>query len=117
MDHPENLPSEQQPFFVDYIDYPTINNKKTLINAWTVLSRSIWYPQARQRIGQLIETHKPDIVHLQNIHAHITPSIIPEARRLGVPIVWTLHDFKLICPENSFYSIDGVFGRECNGER
>ena len=116
MQHPENLQSDQQQFFVDYIDYPTINSNKTLSNSLTVLRRSIWYSEARRRISRLIEAERPDIVHLQNIHAHITPSIIPEIRRSGIPIVWTLHDFKLICPENSFYSIDRIC-EECRGGR
>jgi glycosyltransferase involved in cell wall biosynthesis len=46
----------------------------------------------------------------------LTPSIIPEIRSAGVPIVWTLHDFKLICPENSFYS-NGRICEECKGGR
>jgi glycosyltransferase involved in cell wall biosynthesis len=116
MEHPDNLECEQESHFVEYIDYPTINNNKTLAGAWAVLRRSVWYTEARRRIRRLIEEHRPDIVHIQNIHAHITPSIIPEILRFDIPVVWTLHDFKIICPENSFYSIDRIC-EECRGGR
>jgi glycosyltransferase involved in cell wall biosynthesis len=52
-----------------------------------------------------LDRFHPDIIHLQNIHAHITPSVIFEAKKRGLPVVWTLHDYKLICP-NSHYLID-----------
>jgi glycosyltransferase involved in cell wall biosynthesis len=116
MKHPENLPCEQERYFVDFIDFPTLNQEKSLRNSWKVLNRSIYYRQARDKLRQLIDDLQPDLVHLQNIHAHLTPSIITEIRRAGLPVVWTLHDFKLICPENSFYSKDRIC-EECRGGR
>jgi glycosyltransferase involved in cell wall biosynthesis len=116
MEHPENLECDEKSYFVDYIDYPTLNENKSLSAAWAVLSRSIWYPEARRQIRKLIKAERPDIVHIQNIHAHITPAILPEIRKFDIPIVWTLHDFKIICPENSFYSIDRIC-EECRGSR
>lgn len=55
----------------------------------------------------MLDRFQPDIVHLQNIHAHITPSVIFEAKARGLPVVWTLHDYKLICP-NSHFLIDAT---------
>ena len=40
----------------------------------------------------------PDVVHCHNIYHQLTPSIIRAAKRLGVPVVLTLHDFKPVCP-------------------
>jgi glycosyltransferase involved in cell wall biosynthesis len=116
MNHPQNLPSEEQRYFADYIDFPTLHRSRTPANAWRVLSRSIYYPKAGRQIGDLIRELRPDIAHLQNIHAHLTPSIITAIRSAGVPIVWTLHDFKLLCPEHSFYA-HGRLCEQCKGGR
>lgn len=116
MQHPENRPCDQSRYFVDYIDFPTIHREVSAGAAWKVMSRSIYYFEARKRIRGLLESERPDVVHLQNLHAHLTPSIIDEVRSARIPIVWTLHDFKLLCPEHSFYA-NGRVCEQCKGGR
>jgi glycosyltransferase involved in cell wall biosynthesis len=55
-------------------------------------------PLAVRNISTLIETERPDIVHCHNIYHQLTPSIIGAARKHGVPVVLTLHDYKPVCP-------------------
>ena len=55
-------------------------------------------PEAVRKIEALIDETKPDIVHCHNIYHQLTPSIIGAANKLGVPVVLTLHDYKLVCP-------------------
>jgi len=116
MRHPQNLACPQEPYFVDHLDYAELNRAKNPANAVKVLQRSIWSNQARRRIARLIADWKPDLAHLQNIHAYLTPAIIGPLRRAGVPMVWTLHDYKLICPNDNFYS-NGRICEECKGGR
>lgn len=105
MKHPLNISCAEEKYFLDYIDYAELNKNKSIPNALKVLTRSIYYKQARVKIRDLINDFKPDIVHLQNIHAHITPSILFEFKKFNIPVVWTLHDYKMICP-NTHYLID-----------
>jgi glycosyltransferase involved in cell wall biosynthesis len=70
-----------------------------------VMTRAIYSSEARKKFSAVLDRVQPDLVHLQNIHAHLTPSIILEAKARGLPVVWTLHDYKLICP-NSHMLID-----------
>lgn len=116
MRHPQNLPCPQEKYFVDFLDYAALNKQKNPLNALRVLNRSIWSRQARRNISQLIADWKPDIAHFQNIHAYLTPSIIGPLEAAGVPIVWTLHDYKLICPNDNFFS-RGRVCEECKGGR
>ena len=116
MRHPQNLPCPQEGYFVDFLDYAELNKVKNPMNAAKVLERSIWSRQARQNIARLIADWKPDVAHFQNIHAYLTPSILGPLKAAGVPVVWTLHDFKLLCPESHFLS-GGRVCEECNGGR
>ena len=116
MRHPQNLPCPQSDYFVDHLDYEVLNKNKNPINAAKVLGRSIWSRQARRNITRLIADWKPDIAHFQNIHAYLTPSILGPLKAAGIPVVWSLHDFKLLCPESHFLS-DGRVCEECNGGR
>ena len=102
-----NLADPNEDLFVPFIDFRQLNQEKSIANGLKVLGRVIYSREARQKFSALLDRVKPDIVHLQNIHAHITPSIIFEAKRRGLPVVWTLHDYKLICP-NSHLLIDAT---------
>ena len=116
MHHSQNLPCSQEKYFVDFLDYTELNRNQNPMSAAKVLGRSIWSRQARQNIAQLIADWKPDIAHFQNVHAYLTPSIVGPLEEAGVPIVWTLHDYKLICPNDNFLS-NGRVCEECKGGR
>ncbi|MGC2423848.1 MAG: glycosyltransferase family 4 protein, partial [Nitrospirota bacterium] len=53
---------------------------------------------SRVRIAQEISSFKPDIVHVHNFFPLLTPSIYDACREAGVPVVQTLHNFRMICP-------------------
>lgn len=118
MQGPDNLPDANADLFVSHIDYRALNRRKSALSALKVLVRSVYSTEARARFSRLLDRVKPDLVHLQNIHAHITPSVIFEARRQGIPVVWTLHDYKLICP-NSHFLVDqsNTICEACRGGR
>ena len=111
-----NLPDKNSDLFVSEIDYREMNRRKSPLTAVQVAWRSIYSVEARRKFSALLERVKPDIVHLQNIHAHITPSVIFEAKKRNIPVAWTLHDYKLVCP-NSHFLIDqtGEICEACRG--
>lgn len=54
--------------------------------------------EAVRNIGRLIDHERPDILHCHNIYHQLTPSIIGAAKKRGIPVVLTLHDYKIVCP-------------------
>ncbi len=67
----------------------------------------LWYPlrilyslEAKRKIQRVIRDFSPDVVHLNNIYYHLTPSVIDGAAELGVPMVETVHDFQMLCPNH-----------------
>lgn len=63
----------------------------------------IYSVQARNKIRKLIREFRPDVVHLNNINFQITPSILYEIKKAKIPVVWTAHDYQLVCPNHSLY--------------
>lgn len=102
MHHPQNFESEYSEYFVSYINYTEEIKSKNLLSGLKVLFRTIYSLESRKKLESLIEKERPDIAHIQNIHHHITPSILSVLKKLKIPIVWTLHDYTLICPNTSF---------------
>lgn len=94
MKHPENLPCAYEKYFVENIDYDNIR-----ITSMPGISLKLLYSfEAKRKIERLIEKEKPDIAHLHNIYHHISPSIIHGIKKYKIPIIETLHDYKMVCP-------------------
>jgi len=55
----------------------------------------------KQAFKHALDDFKPDVVHLQNIHSYISPAVAQLAKERGCRVVWTMHDYKLICPAYS----------------
>ncbi len=104
MQHPQNIDSEYSKYFVSYINYDEEIKNVNISSAVKVLNRTIYSKEAKEKVEKLIKDERPDIAHLQNIHHHITPSIFYVFKKYNIPIVWTLHDYTLICPNTSFIS-------------
>ena len=58
----------------------------------------------RQEIRQVLEDFKPDMVQIQNLFPLISPSILPEIKSHGIPIVMRLSNYRLVCPNGLFLS-------------
>lgn len=56
-------------------------------------------PRADGIFRRLLKSEKPDIVHIQHLH-YWSANFITIARQAGVPVVYTLHDFMLMCPKD-----------------
>lgn len=109
MHHPQNMDCEYSDYFVSYINYDEEVKSKSMGSGIRVLNRTVYSWEAKRKIEELIRKEKPDIVHLQNIHHHITPSVFYVFKKYNIPVVWTLHDFTVICPNTSFLA----HGRIC----
>ncbi len=95
MRHPDNLASPHASHFLEPIDYhaPASPARRLALMAAFISS-----PEALRRLKSLVLATRPDIAHLHNIYHQITPAIIPLLRGLGVKVVLTLHDGKVVCP-------------------
>lgn len=67
-----------------------------------------WASDTQRDIAGLITRERPDLVHVHNTFTQISPSIYSECRKAGVPVVQTLHNFRLLCPGATFYRAGGV---------
>jgi glycosyltransferase involved in cell wall biosynthesis len=105
MDSSKNLADPNADLFVSHIDFQELHGHKNLANSLKVLARVIYSPEASRKFCRLLERFQPDLVHLHNIHHHLSPSIIYAARKRKIPVIWRLHDYKSICP-NTHYLID-----------
>lgn len=75
-------------------------------SSWTAKGalavNSIWSRRSRMEMHARLRNARPDIVHVHNTFAMISPSIYGVCRAEGVPVVQTLHNFRFFCPGGTF---------------
>jgi glycosyltransferase involved in cell wall biosynthesis len=74
--------------------------------------RTIWATDTRKEFVRLLEQEKPKLVHVHNTFVMISPSIFSACREAEVPVVQTLHNYRLYCPAATFFR-DGHTCEEC----
>ena len=77
--------------------------------------KTIWSLQTYQEVGSKLDTAKYDIVHVHNFFPLISPSVYYAAKQAGVPVVQTLQNFRLLCP-NALFLREGKVCEACLGK-
>ena len=77
-----------------------------------VLPKTLWASDTRREFLSVLRREKPDVVHVHNTFVVISPSIYSACREAGVPVVQTLHNFRLLCPAAEL-SREGQVCEEC----
>lgn len=70
---------------------------------------SIWNVFSARKLKKLIGEYQPDIIHLHNFHFAIGPIAVRVAEKAGVPIVLTLHNYRLLCPSATLLYKEQLF--------
>jgi glycosyltransferase involved in cell wall biosynthesis len=73
---------------------------------------AIWSSKSAHALQALVRLHKPDVVHFHNTFPLISPAAYYAVQREGVPVVQTLHNFRLLCPGATLFR-DGTVCEEC----
>ena len=87
----------------DVVEYREDNRELGNESKARIALKSIWSHQAAQKISLLLQSRTFDIAHFHNTWFRISPAVYYICRRMGVPVVQTLHNFRLLCPTATFY--------------
>jgi glycosyltransferase involved in cell wall biosynthesis len=98
----------------EVVTYFRSNDDIVTMHAASVVIQSLWSSRSTKELGELIRTFRPDVIHVHNTLPLISPSIYWAAARAGVPVVQTLHNFRLMCL-NAFYLREGKVCEDCVG--
>jgi glycosyltransferase involved in cell wall biosynthesis len=82
------------------------------IRQLALAKRTIWASDTRKEFRQLLLREKPHIVHVHNTFMMVSPSVYWACHEQKVPVVQTLHNYRLICPGATFFR-DGKVCEEC----
>lgn len=78
------------------------------------LARSSWNRTAAAQVRALAVRERPDVAHVHNTWYALSPSVLAALRELGIPVVVTLHNYRLVCANGLLYR-DGHPCTDCVG--
>ena len=84
----------------------------TLVDRIGIAHQMIWSQKTRQSFAVILDGECPDLVHVHNTFMVISPSIYGACSERHIPVVKTLHNFRLLCPASSFFR-NGAVCEEC----
>jgi glycosyltransferase involved in cell wall biosynthesis len=74
--------------------------------------RTVWSSRSYREIAQLLKKGRPDIAHFHNTFPLISPAAYYACKQISVPVVQTLHNYRLLCPRANFLR-DGQVCEAC----
>jgi glycosyltransferase involved in cell wall biosynthesis len=95
--------------------YEVHNDQVKQVNRLTLAKDTVWNASAYRELGSLIRRERPDVVHFHNTLPLISPAGYYAARAEGVPVIQTLHNYRLLCPVALFFR-DGRVCEDCMGK-
>jgi len=116
MQHPKNLPSPYADYFVSYFNPDQLRESKNPFKTLKKAAKVIYNKEAQRKLAMLIEETRPDIAHVHSVYHHISPSIFKTLKEYNIPVILTLHDFKLVCPNIVFLDGKNRVCEACRGK-
>jgi glycosyltransferase involved in cell wall biosynthesis len=76
--------------------------------------RVVWSAEAHRDLAARLRGQRPDVVHVHNTFPLLSPAVLHACRGAGVPVVATIHNYKLACASGDFFR-DGAVCHDCSG--
>ena len=77
-------------------------------------ARVVWSRESRRGLTAMLQEHRPDVVHVHNTFPLLSASVLYACRDQAVPVVATIHNYKLACASGDFFR-EGAVCHECAG--
>ncbi|KKU14154.1 MAG: group 1 glycosyl transferase [Candidatus Magasanikbacteria bacterium GW2011_GWC2_45_8] len=105
MKDPANAASDYEKYFIDPIDF---QKRESWAREFKKVGHLLYSTEAAQKLDRFLTDVKIDIAHLHNVYHHFSPSIFAVFKKHRVPVVMTLHDYKLVSPNYRLFNRHGV---------
>jgi glycosyltransferase involved in cell wall biosynthesis len=100
MDHGRTPAFAGRSYRIPYVDFKDPN--ASFLKKVKMAAHAIYSPSARRAMRKCLSDFSPDLAHIRSIYHHLSPSILWELKRQGIPVLYHLNDFKILCPTYNF---------------
>lgn len=107
-----NQDAEHSKYFIKYNDTRSLSALGKIISFKDYLYNN----EASSNLGNIISNFKPDVAHIHLFYGSLTASILVTLKKYNIPIVITIHDYRLICPANAMLDRHGKICEKCKNQ-
>lgn len=93
-------------------DNAELVESRSLLDDVRLAASAVWSRDAHRRVAAELKAHRPNVVHVHNTFAAASPSVYSAAAQHCVPVVQTLHNYRLVCPAATAFR-DGRACTDC----
>lgn len=108
---PENTPSVYEQFFPE-----SKETRRGILKPVKNIVNYFYDAEAAKKMEALIEAEKPDLAQVHLIGGQITGSILPVLKRHHIPVIFTIHEYRIVCPAYTFRNGLGEVCEQCQGK-
>lgn len=105
MHHPKNELSPWSAYFADEIEF---GHEYGALDKLAMAGKVIYSLEAKRKLSALLNAFPADVAHAHCIYHHLSPAVLVELKRRGIPTVMTAHDLKLTCPSYKMLNRGGL---------
>lgn len=98
----------------DVVEYRVHNDRTEGMSRLALAASTVWSRRARRELRVLVRAQRPDVAHFHNTLPLVSPSGYAAANESGVPVVQTLHNYRMVCPSALLFR-EGRVCEDCVG--
>ncbi|MBO0938816.1 glycosyltransferase family 4 protein [Fibrella sp. HMF5335] len=98
---------------VETVEFTNAGFDGSLVGNLVGAAKSMYSNASARRMEQAIDAFQPDVVHIHNLFYSASPSVIRAAKGRGIPVVMTLHNYRLVCNSGMLSRADQVPCERC----
>ncbi len=107
MDHQQEPAFAGRSYLIPYLNFK--DGDAGLLKKLRMAAHAVHSTSARREMRNCLRDYSPDVAHIRGIYHHLSPSILWELKRQGIPVLYHLNDFKILCPTYNLVA----HGHEC----
>ena len=108
----ENIGCENSEYFSDGFG----TQSHGIVKKFKAIRNYFYNPDSARNLENLIEKEHPDIAHIHMLWGGISPSIFKVLKKYGIPILHTVHDYRMVCPAYAFKNGRDEVCEDCKGK-
>lgn len=106
---PKNEPAEYEKYFISVGNIRELS----LLNKIKRVPSYLYNFEAKKNLEKLISDFKPDVAHVHIFYGVLSVSILKTLKKFKIPVVHTVHDYRLLCPVNTLIDNQGEVCELC----
>ena len=110
--HPGNLDCSNSELFVPFVE----NRERGFISNIFNTFNYLYNKNVIRNLDKLIEIYHPDVAHLHLIYGEMSGSVLKSLKSHKIPVVQSIHDYRLLCPANAFIDSDYLICERCRNK-